>query len=73
MEESQLQFCKKGAATTKCGGALEVSRVEHEEPHPEVDEIMSFLAFHDRGLRFPVHPFLLGLLNEWGWSCNTST
>jgi hypothetical protein len=38
---------------------------EHEEPHPEADEIVSFLAFHKRGLRYLAHPFLLGLLNKW--------
>ncbi|RLM52734.1 hypothetical protein C2845_PMPSC055481 [Panicum miliaceum] len=39
--------------------------VEHEEPHPHSDEIVSFLMFHERGLGHPAHPFLLGQLNEW--------
>jgi hypothetical protein len=39
--------------------------VEHEELQPEAGEIMSFLAFHECGLGYPVHLFLLGLLNEW--------
>jgi hypothetical protein len=38
--------------------------VEHEEPQPEADEIVNFLAFHERGLVYPTH-HLLGLLNEW--------
>jgi len=29
-------------------------------------EVISFLAFHDRGLGYPTHWFLHGLLNEWG-------
>jgi hypothetical protein len=39
--------------------------MEHEEPQPEADEIVSFLVFHERGLGYPAQPFLLGLLNEW--------
>jgi hypothetical protein len=39
--------------------------VEHKEPYPDPDEVVSFLAFHEHGLGYPVHPFLLGLLNEW--------
>ena len=29
-------------------------------------EVVSFLAFHERELGYPVHWFLRGLLNEWG-------
>jgi hypothetical protein len=39
--------------------------MEREELLPEVDEIMSFLAFHERGLGYLAHPFLLDLLNQW--------
>jgi hypothetical protein len=39
--------------------------VEHEEPHPHPGEIVSFLVFHEGGLGYPRHPFLLGLLNGW--------
>jgi hypothetical protein len=39
--------------------------VEHEEPHHEPDEVVSFLTFHVRGLGYPAHSFLLSLLNEW--------
>ena len=28
--------------------------------------MVSFLAFHERGLGYPTHWFLHGLLNEWG-------
>ena len=33
---------------------------------PWADEVISFLAFHERGLGYPAHWFLHGLLNEWG-------
>ena len=32
----------------------------------QAGEVVSFLAFHERGLGYPVHWFLRGLLNEWG-------
>ena len=28
--------------------------------------MVSFLTFHERGLGYPAHGFLRGLLNEWG-------
>ena len=28
--------------------------------------MVSFLTFHERGLGYPAHWFLCGLLNEWG-------
>ena len=33
---------------------------------PQAGEVVSFLAFHERGLGYPAHWFLRGLLNEWG-------
>ena len=33
---------------------------------PRSDEVVSFLTFHERGLGYPAHWFLRGLLNEWG-------
>ena len=39
-------------------------REETPQPHPY--EVVSFLTFHERGLGYPVHWFLRGLLNEWG-------
>ena len=35
-------------------------------PRPQSDEVVSFLDFHERGLGYPAHWFLRGLLNEWG-------
>ena len=33
---------------------------------PQADKVVSFLAFHERGLGYPAHWFLRGLLNGWG-------
>ena len=33
---------------------------------PRANEVVSFLAFHERGLGYPAHWFLRRLLNEWG-------
>ena len=33
---------------------------------PRPSEVVSFLAFHERGLGYPAHWFLRGLLSEWG-------
>ena len=35
-------------------------------PRPWANELVSFLAFHERGLGYPMQWFLRGLLNEWG-------
>ena len=35
-------------------------------PQPRAGEVVSFLAFHERRLRYLAHWFLRGLLNEWG-------
>ena len=37
-----------------------------EFPQPRPNEVVSFLTFHERGLGYPAHWFLRGLLNEWG-------
>ena len=37
-----------------------------EFPQPRLDEVVSFLTFHERRLGYPAHWFLRGLLNEWG-------
>ena len=39
-----------------------------ESPQPWPGEVVSFLTFHERGLGYPTHWFLRGLLNEWVWS-----
>ena len=33
-------------------------------PQPWASEVVSFLTFHERGLGYPAHWFLRGLLNE---------
>ena len=33
---------------------------------PRPGEVVSFLAFPERGLGYPTHWFLRGLLNKWG-------
>ena len=33
---------------------------------PRAGEVVSFFAFHERGLGYPMHWFLRGLHNEWG-------
>jgi hypothetical protein len=66
VEESQLEdLAVKGLLPVKVVEHWRVPLVEHEEPYPDPDEIMSFLVFHECGLGYPAHPFLLGLLNEW--------
>ena len=44
------------------------SRVPRREEflQPRPNEVVSFLTFHERGLGYPAHWFLGGLLNEWG-------
>ena len=36
-----------------------------EFPQPRLGEVVSFLAFHEHGLGYPVHWLVCGLLNEW--------
>jgi hypothetical protein len=65
VEESQLEhLTTKGLLPPKAVVHWRAPLVEHEEPHPDPCEIVSFLTFHERGLRHPAHPFLLGELNE---------
>jgi hypothetical protein len=66
VEESQLKdFTTKGLLQPKAVEHWRAPSEEHEEPHPEDDEIVSFLAFHEHNLGFSAHQFLLDLLNEW--------
>lgn len=39
--------------------------MEHVVPQLEANEVVSFLAFHDRGHGYPAHWFFRGLLHEW--------
>jgi hypothetical protein len=67
MEESQLEdLAAKGLLPPPLAAHWRAPSVEHEETHPDPSEIMSFLMFHEHGLRHLAHLFLLGLLNEWG-------
>ena len=59
------------AAFTK-KGLLPLKEVAHWRapvgeafPRPRTDKVISFLAFHERGLGYPMHWFLRGLINEW--------
>ena len=66
MRESELEaFAEKGFLPSK-----EVTHWrapgKKDFPQPRAGEVVSFLAFHERGLGYPTHWFLRGLLNEWG-------
>ena len=67
MDEGVLAaFAEKGLFPSK-----EVAHWRTPTPREVVlqsraDEVVAFLAFHERGLRYPAHWFLRGLLNEWG-------
>ena len=54
-------------------GVLPLKEVVHwraptgeDFPCSRAGEVVSFLTFHERGLGYPTHWFLRGLLNEWG-------
>jgi len=54
-------------------GVLPLKEVVHwraptreDFPHPRASVVISFLAFHERGLGYPAHWFLCRLLNKWG-------
>ena len=66
MRESVLKaFAVKGFLPPKEVAHWRAPRRE-EFSQPRPGEVVSFLAFHDRGLGYPTHWFLRGLLNEWG-------
>jgi len=66
MRKSVLEsFIKKGFLPPQEVGHWRVPR-EEEFPRPHPGEVVSFLTFHERGLGYPTHWFLRGLLNEWG-------
>ena len=66
MRESVLAaFIDKGFLLPK--GVMHWTAPTGEDfPQPQASEVVSFLAFHERGLGYPTHWFLCGLLNEWG-------
>ncbi|RLN34933.1 orf3 [Panicum miliaceum] len=59
------EFLAKGFLPPKDVAGWRAPSPEHEEPHPEPYEVVSFLAFKERGLRYPAHWFFWGLLHEW--------
>ena len=66
MRESVLAaFAKKGFLPLKEVAHWRAPRRE-DFLQPWASEGVSFLAFHERGLGYPAHWFLRGLLNEWG-------
>ena len=67
MRASVLEaFVAKGFLPPQEVAHWRVPGKEEEFPQPRPDEVVSFLTFHERGLGYPVHWFLRGLLNEWG-------
>lgn len=66
VKESQLEhLIAKGWLLPKLVAGWRVPLAEHMVPHSEPNEVVSFLAFHKRGLEYPAHWFLHGLLHEW--------
>ncbi|RLM73710.1 putative gypsy-type retrotransposon RIRE2 [Panicum miliaceum] len=65
VNESLLEdFAAKGFLPPEEVAGWRAPPPEHEEPHPEPYEVVSFLAFHEQGLGYPAHWFLQGLLHE---------
>ena len=56
----------EGVSGAEGGGALEGSFTGGGCSAPPGRFVVSFLAFHEHGLRYPAHWFLRRLLNEWG-------
>ena len=66
MRESVLAtFAEKGFLPSKEVAHWRAPTGE-DFPRPRAGEVVSFLAFLERGLGYPTHWFLCGLLNEWG-------
>ena len=67
MQEDLLaSFTEKGLLPTKAVAHWRAPRPREVVPLPRDNEIVSFLTFHQRGLGYPAHWLLHGLLNEWG-------
>ena len=67
MDEVVLaNFAVKGLLLSKEVAHWRAPALGEVVPQPWADEVISFLAFHERGLGYPAHWFLRGLLNEWG-------
>ena len=66
MRESVLEaFTEKGFLSPKEVAHWRAPGRE-DFPQPRPGKVVSFLAFPERGLGYPVHWFLRELLNEWG-------
>ena len=65
-EEVLAAFAGKGLLPSKEVAHWRVPTLGEVVLQPRADEVVSFLAFHECGLRYPMHGFLCGLLNEWG-------
>ena len=65
-EEVLATFAEKGLLSSKEVAHWRAPVPGEVVPQPWVDEVVSFLAFHECGLGYPAHWFLRGLLNEWG-------
>ena len=65
-EEVLAAFTEKGLLPSKEVVHWRVPASGEVVSQPQADEVVSFLAFHERGLGYPTHWFLRGLLNEWG-------
>ena len=65
-EEVLAAFTEKGLLPSKEVAYWRAPTSGEVVPQPRADEVVSFLAFHERGLGYPAHWFLCGLLNEWG-------
>jgi len=65
-EEVLAAFAEKGLLSSKVVAHWRAPTPGEAIPRPWADEVVSFLTFHERGLRYPMHWFLCGLLNEWG-------
>ena len=65
-EEVLAAFAEKGLLPSKEVAYWRARASGEVVSQPRADEVISFLAFHEHGLRYPAHWFLRGLLNEWG-------
>ena len=63
-EEVRAAFTEKGLLPSKEVAYWRAPTVGEVVPQPWADEVISFLAFHERRLGYPAHWFLRGLLNE---------
>ena len=65
-EEVLAAFTEKGLLPLKEVAYWRAPTPGEAVPCPWTDEVVSFLAFHERRLGYTAHWFLRDLLNEWG-------